>query len=152
MASGQTLANSCAAPSLGLRDPYTGPTGSWIGGYVTCLGDVSGNKVSNAPKWAASLGATYTVPVGETGEVRFTGLWAYNDGYYFEPDNIARQRSYNLFNASVEYRPSEHWGIELWGRNLGNEDYAAQKITTGTGTAQTNGAPRTYGVNVNFRF
>lgn len=151
VAPGQTLANSCLAPSLGSRDPYT-RTGTWIGGYVTCLGNVTGNKVSNAPKWAASLGATYTVPVGETGEVRFTGLWNYNDGYFFEPDNIARQGSYHLFNASVEYRPSENWGIELWGRNLGNEDYAAQKITTATGMVQTNGAPRTYGVNLNFRF
>lgn len=152
VASGQTLANSCLAPSVGSRDPYKGPVGNWIGGYVTCLGDVSGNKVSNAPKWAASMGMTYTVPVSETGEVRFTGLWSYNDGYFFEPDNIARQGSYHLFNASVEYRPSEHWGIELWGRNLGNQDYAAQKITTGTGMAQTNAAPRTYGMNLNFRF
>ncbi|HMO69387.1 MAG TPA: TonB-dependent receptor, partial [Novosphingobium sp.] len=113
VAAGQNLANSCAAPSAGLTNPYTGPTGTWIGGYVTCLGDVTGNKVSNAPKWAASLGATYTVPVGETGQVRFTGLWAYNDGYFFEPDNLASQGSYSLFNASVEYRPSENWGIEL---------------------------------------
>lgn len=151
VAGGQTLANSCLAPSLGSRNPYT-RTGTWIGGYVTCLGNVSGNKVSNAPEWAASLGVTYTVPVGETGELRMTGLYSYNDGYFFEPDNLARQGSFNLFNASVEYRPTENLGIELWGRNLGNEDYAAQKITTGTGMVQTNGAPRTYGVNLKFNF
>ncbi|MFA7604818.1 MAG: TonB-dependent receptor [Novosphingobium sp.] len=149
---GQNLANSCLAPSVGSRDPgiVTGPT--WLGGYVTCLGNVSGNKVSNSPEWSASLGFTYSVPVSETGELRFTGLYAYNDGYYFEPDNIARQDSYHLVNASVEYRPNENLGIEFWGRNLTNADYAAQKITTGTGTVQSNGAPRTYGVTVGFNF
>ena len=149
---GQNFANSCLPAAAGSRDPglVTGPT--WLGGYVTCLGNVSGNRTMNAPKWTATFGATYTVPVGETGSLRFTGLYAYNDGYYFEPDNIARQGSYNLVNASVEYRPSENLGIEFWGRNLTNTDYAAQKITTGTGTTQSNGAPRTYGVNLKFDF
>jgi iron complex outermembrane receptor protein len=149
---GQTLANSCVAPSEGSRDPGTVTGTNWLGGYVTCLGDVSGNKVSNAPEWSATFGATYTVPVSATGEVRVTGLYAYNDGYYFEPDNIARQKAYHLVNASIEYRPSANLGIEFWGRNLTNTDYAAQKITTGTGTVQSNGAPRTYGVNLKFNF
>lgn len=142
----------CQAANYGTRNPGTPGTGPWTGGYTTCFGDVSGNRVSNAPEWSATFGATYTVPVSETGELRFTGLYAYNDGYYFEPDNIARQKSFHLLNASVEYRPSENLGIELWGRNLTNTDYAAQKITTGTGTVQSNGAPRTYGVNLKFNF
>lgn len=142
---------TCPANLRGTRNPGV-VTGPWTGGYTTCFGDVSGNKVSNAPEWAASFGATYTVPVSETGEVRFTALYSYNDGYFFEPDNIARQDSYHLLNASIEYRPTENIGIELWGRNLTNTDYAAQKITTGTGTVQTNAAPRTYGANLKFSF
>jgi iron complex outermembrane receptor protein len=149
---GQTAATTCPADLRGTRNPGVVFPGAWAGGYFTCFGDVSGNQVSNAPKWAASLGATYTVPVSATGELRFTGLYAYNDGYYFEPDNIARQDSFHLLNASVEYRPTENLGIELWGRNLTDTDYAAQKITTGTGVAQTDAAPRTYGVNLKFDF
>jgi iron complex outermembrane receptor protein len=149
---GQTAATTCPAALRGTKNPGVVAAGAWVGGYFTCFGDVSGNQVSNAPKWAASFGATYTVPVSATGELRFTGLYAYNDGYFFEPDNIARQKSFSLVNASVEYRPNEHLGIELWGRNLTDTDYAAQKITTGTGTVQTNGAPRTYGVNLKFDF
>jgi iron complex outermembrane receptor protein len=150
--SGQTAATTCPTALRGSKNPGVVAAGTWIGGYFTCFGDVSGNKVSNAPKFAASLGATYTVPVSETGTVRFTALYAYNSGYYFEPDNIAKQGNYSLVNASVEYRPTENVGIEVWGRNLGNTDYAAQKITTATGTVQTNGAPRTYGVNLKFDF
>jgi iron complex outermembrane receptor protein len=149
---GQTAATTCPASQRGTKEPGVVAPGPWIGGYFTCFGDVSGNQVSNAPKFAASFGATYIFPVSETGEVRVTGLYAYNSGYYFEPDNIAEQDNFHLFNASVEYRPNENVGIEVWGRNLTNTDYAAQKITTGTGTVQTNAAPRTYGVNLKFDF
>lgn len=150
---GQNAAEACPAGLRGTRNPGVAvPGGQWAGGWRTCLGDVSGNKVSNAPEWAATFGATYTVPVSETGEVRVTGLYAYNDGYYFEPDNIMSQKSFHLLNASIEYRPTENIGFEIWGRNLTNTDYAAQKISTGTGTTQTNGAPRTYGVNLKFNF
>lgn len=149
---GQSFANSCAPAAAGLRNPGLAPAGAWLGGYVTCLGDVSGNQVSNAPKFAASLGATYTMPVAETGELRFTALYAYNSGYYFEPDNIAEQDDFHLLNASIEYRPSENLGIEFWGRNITNTDYAVQKITTATGQAQVNGSPRQYGVNLKFDF
>jgi iron complex outermembrane recepter protein len=149
---GQTAATTCPASQFGTRDPGVIAPGPWTGGYFTCFGDASGNQVSNAPEWSATFGATYTVPLSGTGELRVTGLYAYNDGYYFEPDNIAQQDSFHLLNASIEYRPSEHLGIEVWGRNLTNTDYAAQKITTGTGTTQSNGAPRTYGVNLKFNF
>jgi iron complex outermembrane receptor protein len=149
---GQTATTTCPTALRGTKNPGVIFPGQWVGGYFTCLGDVSGNKVSNSPEWSATFGATYTVPVSENGEVRITGLYAYNDGYFFEPDNIAEQGSYHLFNASIEYRPTPNLGLEIWGRNLGNTDYAVQKITTGTGMVQSNGAPRTYGVNLKFNF
>ncbi|MDE8650885.1 TonB-dependent receptor [Novosphingobium album (ex Liu et al. 2023)] len=144
----------CLVPaSDGSANPGQIGTGPLTGGFTTCFGDVSGNKTPNAPKLAASLGASYTVPVGETGELRFTGLYSYNDGYYFESDNVQKQGSYSLVNASVEYRPSENLGVEIWGRNLGNKQYAVQKISSsGLSVVEGLGAPRTYGVNLNFNF
>ena len=86
-------------------------------------------------------------------ELRFSVLYNYNDGYFFEPDNVQRQGSYSLVYASAEYRIADKFGIEIWGRNLGNTKYFVQKISTSniavTGAA---GAPRTYGVNLNFDF
>jgi iron complex outermembrane recepter protein len=137
---------TCPANLRGTRDPGV-VTGPWVGGYQTCFGDVSGNKVSNAPEWALSLGATYTIPMGLDKQLRFTALYSYNDGFFFEPDNIARQDAYSLLNLSAEYRIGG-LGLEVWARNVTDTEYAAQKITTGTGTAQTNAAPRTYGVTV----
>jgi iron complex outermembrane recepter protein len=63
------------------------------------------------------------------------------------------QPEYDLFNASLEYRPTENFGIELWGRNLFDEQYAVQKIASSGISVNTSlGAPRTYGVNFKVRY
>lgn len=149
---GQTVANSCLPASVGSRNPglITGTTP--IGGTVSCLGNVSGNHTPNAPHLTASLGASYLIPTSDGGEFRLSALYSYNSGYYFESDNIAEQKSYNLLNAAVEYRPKPNLGIEIWGRNLTDEEYAVQKITTATGVAATLGAPRTYGITLKFDY
>jgi iron complex outermembrane recepter protein len=143
---------TCPADLRGTRNPGVLTAGPRTGGLQTCFGDVSGNKTPNAPEWVTSLGASYSVPVGATGEVRLSGVWSYNSGFFFESDNVARQSSYHLVNASLEYRPIEKVGIELWVRNLTNTEYAVQKISTATGVATALGAPRTYGLNLKFDF
>src|SRR5690606_29098734 len=106
-----------------------------------------------SPKFASSLGATYTLPVGATGEVRASGLLNYNSGYYFEPDNLRKQDDFVLVNASLEYRPTENFGIELWGKNLTKTRYAVQNLSTAPIViVETLGAPRTYGINLNLDF
>ena len=147
-----TTPTTCQPADLGLRDPGILGTGPRIGGWTTCLGNVSGNRTALAPKFTATLGATYIVPVNLDGELRLTALYSYNDGFFFEPDNKVRQDSFHLFNASAEYKFDEHWGIEVWGRNLGDTQYAAQKLTSATGTTVTLAPPRTYGVKVKFEF
>ncbi|MET0365914.1 MAG: TonB-dependent receptor [Sphingobium sp.] len=150
---GQSLATTCPAALRGTRNPGVSFTGTPLGGFYTCFGDVSGNKTPNAPKFTASIGASYTVDVGKDGgSLRLSALYSYNDGYYFEADNIFRQGNYGLLNASIEYRPWEQVGIEIWGRNITDTEYAVQKLTTDTGTTTALGAPATYGVNLKFDF
>lgn len=144
--------DSCLPPSVGSSNPGILAGTSQIGGVLTCFGDVSGNDTPNAPEFTGSLGATYIIPFGAEGEVRTSLLYSYNDGYYFESDNRAEQGSYDLINASVEVRPNRNFGVEFWGRNLGDELYAVQKITTGTGVAVSHGAPRTYGVTLKYDY
>lgn len=143
---------SCPAGQYGTRDPGVLTAGPRTGGFMTCFGDVSGNRTPLAPKWALSLGSTLTLPVGDTGEFRLTGLYSYNSGYVFDPDNRAKQGAFHLFNASAEYRPTENLGIEIWGKNLTNKQYSVQKLTTSTGVTEAYAPPRTYGVNLKFDF
>jgi iron complex outermembrane receptor protein len=134
----------CDAP--GTADPGT-VTGPATGGLLTCFGDAKGNQTPLAPDFAASLGATYTIPVGAAGQVRASILYSYNSGYVYEPDEVLHQDSFDLLNASVEYRVTEHWGVELWGKNLGDTKWNAQMLSQGTGPIATLSAPRTYGVS-----
>jgi iron complex outermembrane receptor protein len=143
---------TCPANLRGTKDPGVLSAGPRTGGYTTCFGDVSGNDTPNAPELTASIGASYTLQFGESGQARFSALYSYNDGYVFEPDNIAREDGYELLNASLELRPVSKYGVELWVRNLTDTDYAVQKLTTSTGTTIALGAPRTYGVNLKFDF
>lgn len=137
----------CTAPTT--SSPGTESAGPRTGGVVVCGGDASDNKLPMSPKFAASIGATYTVPVHETGEVRASVLYNYNSGYYFEPDNRRKQGDFGLLNASLEYRPTENFGIELWGKNITKTDYAVQGLTTAPLViVETLGAPRTYGINL----
>jgi iron complex outermembrane receptor protein len=134
-------------PDPGTADPGELGPGPRTGGYQTCFGDVSGNKVSNAPEWSLSLGATYTVPMGVDKRLRFSALYSYNSGYYFEPDNYVSQDAFSLLNLSAEYRTGG-LGLEVWARNVTDTEYAVQKLSTSTGTTTALGAPRTYGVTV----
>jgi iron complex outermembrane receptor protein len=143
---------TCPPELRGTRDPGVLLPGPRTGGFVTCFGDVSGNETPNAPDFTASVGASYRWTLNQGGMLRVSALYSYNDGFVFESDNIARQGSYDLVNASIEYRPTENYGIELWGRNLTDKYYAVQKITTGTGVTTAVGEPRTYGVNFKVDF
>lgn len=134
----------CDAP--GTTDPGT-TTGAPTGGLLTCFGDATGFQTPLAPDFAASLGATYIVPIGASGELRLSALYSYNDGVVFEPDEVLHQDSYDLINASIEYRMNDRWSVELWGKNLGETEWTAQQLSQGTGPIATLGAPRTYGVS-----
>lgn len=143
---------TCPANLRGSFDPGVLGAGPRTGGLTTCFGDVSGNRTPLAPKFAGSLGASYTIDVGASGSLRFSALYNYNSGYVFEPDNKARQGSFSLINGSVEYRPNEQVGIELWANNITDTEYVVQGLSTGTGITEVIAPPRTYGVNVKFKF
>lgn len=127
-------------------------TGPLTGGFLACFGDAAGNRVPLSPRFAGNVGFSYRAPVGREGEITLTGLWNYSSRIYFEADNFLSQPSYSVFNASLEYRPSPNWGIELWAKNIGDKQYAVAGASGGTGAFENLAAPRTYGVNLKFDF
>ncbi len=132
----------------GTANPGVVGVGPFTGGTTTCFGDVSGLRTALAPKLALSLGANLKIPLEGDSEIRLNAVYNYNDGYVFEPDNVFKQPSYSLVNASIEYRHNANLAVEVWGNNLADTVYYAQKITSATGTAATQAAPRTFGISV----
>ncbi len=115
--------------------------------------DASGRRLPLSSKFTMNAGATYKFesPIGS---------WAasidyyYNQGYNFEPDNLLHQPNFGLLDVQLKYSPTERFDIRLWGRNLTDKQYVVQANTAAgpSGYPYNPGAPRTYGVSVDFRF
>ncbi len=132
--------------------PCALPVGPPTGGNLTCIGPANGNQTAQSPKFAASLGANYTMNVGSEGQVIANVLYSYSSHFHFEADNRLTQKAYGVVNAALEYRPSSSWGIEIYGRNLTDRHYYAAASASGNGDHGELGPPRTYGVNLKFDF
>lgn len=130
----------------------TGTTGALTGGAITCIQSAQGNSTPLAPEFAGNIGLSYTLFMGEAGELDFSVLYSYNDGYYFEVDNRLEQPAFETVNSSITYRPTQQWSVEFWGRNLTDETYYAQQLGSALGDVAVAAAPRTYGINLAYDF
>jgi iron complex outermembrane receptor protein len=123
----------------------------------------------------ATSSVTWTPEIGSgglTGLVYFDGRLTgdYNTGSDLFPQK--EQNGFAVFNARIGLRgPDEAWGIELWGQNIFNQDYAQVAFNTpfqaGTTSApfvdpqypggrqifsQFLAEPRTYGITLRGKF
>lgn len=86
------------------------------------LGDISGNQILRMSRWQANAGAGYVAPLP-----RGTSDWfvrtdvAYRGRQFADATNEAIIPEQLLVNASLGLRGAR-WTLELWGRNLTNED------------------------------
>lgn len=124
--------------------------------------DLSGNRLPFAPRWNASVVSRYGAPVGATGEIYAQAEWSYSADYWLDitndPDG-GRQDSFALLNARVGLDlPGNALEVSLWGRNLTDCDYKADFVGNlpaalfGGSKFHVLAAPRTYGVDVRYRF
>jgi iron complex outermembrane recepter protein len=143
------------------------------------LFQLPGRGVSNAPQFVATMGVSWTPPLGDSG---LTGLVYFdtrlqsdtNTGSDLDAEKI--QDGFAVFNGRIGiYGPDKRWGLELWGQNIFNKQYymigadaplqgsgtfnaVAAPVATGlAGTANQlfigfPGEPRTYGVTARFSF
>ncbi len=138
---------SHAMPSATQRDP--------AGGNITVPTDLSGHRLFLAPKFSASAGLQYTVPLA-SGELLWSANLQYNDGFTWSPevDDRTREGAYGVLNLSVQYSPpSERWSLRLWGKNVTDTKYHTFVNTTPAGGDYgTPAAPATYGVTLGLQF
>ncbi|WP_373475322.1 TonB-dependent receptor [Sphingorhabdus sp.] len=139
------------------------------------LRKLPGDNLSNAPELVATSSVTWTPEIGSSGlsglfyvDTRLTS--DYNTGSDLFPQK--EQDGFAVFNARIGLRgPDDSWGIELWGQNIFNQDYAQVAFNSpfqaGTTSApfvdpqfpggrqvlsQFLAEPRTYGITLRGKF
>lgn len=137
--------------SLGLLDThyedYNNPNPDSI--------ELESREQSHAPSYQFALGAQFLL----LPNLDLSLSWQGRDDFYFSDSHDVRSDSYQLWHASLNYQ-LDNWRFSLWGRNLGDEDYAVRGYKFGNdpridyaSMAYTQpGEPRHYGLRVNYDF
>ncbi len=110
-----------------------------IGGVT---GDVSGNRLNNAPEFAGRGWVEWITSFRRSGLLSLTIDATAQSIVFFTPfnDDVQRQAPYFLLGGRVEYGPSSRrWSIGAYARNLTNTDYVM--ATFGTSPAAFGGRP-----------
>ncbi len=135
--------------------------------------DLSSTPFQFTPEHAASLTAAYTWPLGDAGSLRFTANASYQDDVWINslhtsaemqavPRNLhhtMQQEAYWLYDASVSWNDvmGKALDVTAYVKNLTDEEYALGGLqlyhSTSVGlNTKVYGDPRTYGVQLKFRF
>ena len=114
--------------------------------------NAAGNRLSLAPNFTGDISANYSVPT-TVGNASFNVTYAYNSGWYAEPDNRLHQGAYSLVNAQMAFTTlNSLWDFKLWGKNLVNKQYTSELASQENGDYATFAPPRTYGGTIVRRF
>ena len=81
----------------------------------------SGRDLAHAPRYSFSAGAVYRGRSGFFARLDATA----RDEYYFDVSHDQKSQAYELVNARAGFE-GENWIIELWVRNLFDEQYAVR--------------------------
>ena len=96
-------------------------------------GDVSGNRLNNAPEWAGRLWVEWTGDIGRSRRLSISAESTAQSTVFYTPfnDSIQRQSPYGLLGARVEYGPGHRrWTVGAYARNLTNTDYVTGTFGT----------------------
>ncbi|WP_299309037.1 TonB-dependent receptor [uncultured Croceicoccus sp.] len=119
--------------------------------------DLEGFRLQNAPKWSATAGVNFVIPVGGGAEVVTDALYSYtSEKYYTAILNTPRStiQPIHLVDASITYSPdSRAWSLSAWAQNLLDSRYIATVFDSpGYGGLAGYAPPRQYGVSLRYDF
>jgi len=120
--------------------------------------DLSGNELINAPRLNINTIVDWEIAELEKGSIFLTADTVFTDKQYFDAFNSsnAKQESYWVTNLRLSYTDHEEIiEIGLWIKNVGDSEY----ITSLTNLQESfnfdythRGKPRTFGIDLNYRF
>lgn len=115
----------------------------------------AGNRLINAPKWSASFGFNWELPVAN-GTLNTNAQYNYTSSKYSNYTNLPIEliEPLHMVNAGMSWGPDNAgWDIGVYARNLFDEEYYNQKLALpGIGALASLGNPRQYGVIFNFTY
>src|SRR4030095_13974625 len=84
----------------------------------------TGNDLTRAPHYTVNAAFDYAVPT-RVGELGIAASYAYNDGFFWEPDNRVAQDSDGWLNANLSWKSIDaRYKVFLFGKNLTEEEYS----------------------------
>ena len=95
-------------------------------------GDVSGNRLNNAPEWSGRAWVEWTHRIGSR-RVAFAADASAQSTVYYTPfnDTIQRQRPYGLLGARIDYGPGDRrWSMGAYVRNVTDTGYIMATFAT----------------------
>ena len=83
--------------------------------------NLSGREQAHAPDYSFAIGGRYSHPTGFFARLDLTA----RDEFFFDVSHDQQSQSYELTNARIGY-DAGNWSLQLWARNLFDEDYAVR--------------------------
>src|SRR3546814_12732745 len=100
-------------------------------GLIIGTGDAVGNRLLLAQKFAGTLTAEYTTRVS-FGELKFSVTENHTGSYFFDPDNVTKERAYDMINVSDSWTSlDESITAELYARNALRDKFPAPETRPG---------------------
>lgn len=119
--------------------------------------DISGNRLSRAPKWQLSFSGEYRKPVADLGDIRLRLTYFHQSNVFFlETSQIQptfRSGSWNEVNARISFTPpDEQWELAIFGQNIFDDRHITQITQLGSFPNAAINEPAKIGIEARFNF
>lgn len=119
-------------------------------------GVAEGSELPNSPELNFNANIKYTWVIGDNLHADIMFDTSYKDDVTYDivraPEE-AKEEGYWLTNLRLGVSAADgEWGVHLWGKNIADEVYRTQVLTSTVGFGQSYGLPRTYGVTVDYNW
>lgn len=116
--------------------------------------DLSGNSLPRAPDFSATAALTYRADLGRGGALTARGEYQYTTGVPFDPFARFEQPAYGLLHANLRWStPDDRFSVNLYGRNLTDDEYRLTEFSSNyTTSLRVWAPPRELGLQLGFDF
>ncbi|MDR3449758.1 MAG: TonB-dependent receptor [Alphaproteobacteria bacterium] len=123
--------------------------------------DLSGNQLISAPKLSATAAVDYTAPIGNGFKYALHADASYRSRQWYSAfddklgyGNIG-QAGYALVNGRISLESDHGYSVALWAKNMLDRKYVSYAINIQSAFGMDylmDGPPRTYGVELSYKF